>query len=139
MEQEHPLDYFEEKPERHKLYAKETILLFSIVYTVLFGVMLYLWNLKIIGKWQKGIVVVLAGFLYHSFAWEVVQRFSIPFLVTFGVNLLGGLLLVGPIWNRQIGRDFPFNEKSRWLPFALSTILLVAYFLLRYRYFTEFF
>ncbi len=125
MQEKEILDFPEWKHQRPRLYSKESILGFTILFTVLFGAILYIANLRTLGKWHRGFGVTIGAVLYHLLAMEIVQRFAIPFIVTFGVNLIGGLLLVGPIWRKQINTQLDYVNRSLLMPFLIAVIILL--------------
>jgi hypothetical protein len=108
-----------------KLFTKTTILIFSIVGTTFFGALLFSDNLKQVGKSK-----LIASTIIFSIIWSVafnklIANIPVPFLSIVVTNLIGGLILIGPIWNHHIGKEVEYKTRSAWGP-ILSFIVLTG-------------
>jgi hypothetical protein len=110
-----------------KLFTKATIVVFSIIGSTFFGALLFSDNLKQVEKSK-----FIASTIIFSIIWtiginKVIAQINlpVPFLSLVVTNFVGGLILVGPIWNYHIGKDVEYEKRSIWGP-LLSLIALGA-------------
>ena len=115
--------------ELPQLYSKRIILIFSGLFSVIFGAALLLSNLKKIEE-KKGIYQVLlfvfiyvCGLVYTLSTIKAGTNFSLP------LNLLGGLILNEYFWNRYIGKETEFEKKSWVKPTLISLAISIPAFL----------
>lgn len=134
MQEKEILDYPEWKHQRPRLYSKEAVLGFTVLFTILFGAILYIANLRTIGKWHKGFFVTVGAVFYHLVAMEIIQRFEIPFIITFIVNFIGGIILVGPVWNKQINQKLDYVNRSLLTPFLIAVIIVLLVIIAQIRF-----
>lgn len=111
-----------------KLFGKTAILIFSIIGSTFFGALLFSDNLKQLEKRK-----FIASTIIFSIVWTIalnkfIEPFPIPFLKFAVINLIGGLILIGPIWNHHIGKDLEHKQRPVWGP-LLSLIILIGVFL----------
>ena len=129
-----PEAYNDEETEEEKalpgLYSKRLILLFSGFFSILFGAVLLLSNLKQLNE-KKGRLQVLifaliyvSGMIYTINSIKSSVNFSVP------LNVLGGLILNEYFWNRYIGKDAEYEKKSWVKPTLISLGITVPIFLL---------
>lgn len=120
----------EEEKALPELYSKRLILLFSGFFSVLFGAVLLLSNLKHLNE-KKGRLQVLifaliyvSGMIYTINSIKSSVNFSVP------LNVLGGLILNEYFWNRYIGKDAEYEKKSWVKPTLISLGITVPIFIL---------
>ncbi|MBT8295944.1 MAG: hypothetical protein KJO51_05965 [Gramella sp.] len=121
-----------EKPEMEtlpKLYSKKLILIFSGVFSILFGAVLLLSNLKRVGD-KKGVyqvlifvIIYVSGIVYTIQSNPAASSWSVP------LNLFGALILNEYFWNRYIGRETAFEKKSWIKPTLISLAISIPAFL----------
>lgn len=116
----------EELPE---FYSKRLILVFSGLFSILFGTVLLLSNLKKAGE-KKGIYQVLifvfiyvAGIIYTIQSMQTASNWSVP------LNILGAIILNEYFWNRYLGKDVEYEKKSWIKPAIISMCISVPAFL----------
>ncbi len=104
-----------------QFYSKRLILVFSGLFSVLFGAVLLISNLRCI-KERKGIMQVLVfiiiyviGIIFTMQSAKTSTNFSLP------LNILGGLILNEYFWNRYIGKETEY-EKKDWIKPALISL-----------------
>ncbi|GAA4311768.1 hypothetical protein GCM10023115_32450 [Pontixanthobacter gangjinensis] len=115
--------------ELPELYSKRIILIFSGLFSVIFGAALLLSNLKKLEE-KKGtyqvllfVFIYVAGLVYKLSSIKAGTNFSLP------LNLLGGLILNEYFWNRYIGRETEYEKKSWVKPTLISLAISVPAFL----------
>ncbi|MEM8525079.1 MAG: hypothetical protein AAGG68_10565 [Bacteroidota bacterium] len=129
MQNRNILDHldWEEQQQRPELYSKKIIMTFTLFFSVLVGMIFYLYNLWKLGKWQAGIWVVLGAVAYHYLTVGN-PYFVVPFFVKALLNFVASLIIALPVWNWQIGKDLNYKIKSPVVPLFLA-ILFVAFLL----------
>lgn len=120
------LDHLEWEKELPKLYSKELVLSLTFFFSVLFGAILYIHNLRAAGKWRSSVWIMLGAVAYHWLTIQILRLFFIPFFSTLLLNLIAGLLLTSPVWNLQFGRNFKYQSKSPIMPLAIAIILAIG-------------
>lgn len=133
-EQDNPENYnLEETAEDNnlpKLYSKGLILIFSGFFSVLFGAVLLLSNLKQLNEKKARLQVLLfamiyiGGMIFTINSMKSSVNFSVP------LNILGGLILNEYFWNRYIGKDTEYNKKNWVKPTLISLGITVPIFIL---------
>lgn len=121
------LDHLEWEKELPKLYSKTLILVLTLLFSTLLGAILYIHNMRILGKWQSGIWVALIAILYHWISTSSLYLFSIPSIIPrFLFNLIAALLLAGPVWDKLIGQQFEYQSKSPVFPLLLAIVVAIG-------------
>ncbi|PTX44819.1 hypothetical protein C8P64_0801 [Christiangramia gaetbulicola] len=112
-----------------EFYSKRLILVFSGLFSILFGTVLLLSNLKKAGE-KKGIYQVLifvfiyvVGIIYTIQSVKAASNWSIP------LNILGALILNEYFWNRYLGKDVEYEKKSWIKPAIISMCISIPAFL----------
>ncbi|QYA24678.1 hypothetical protein G3I01_03850 [Gramella sp. MT6] len=115
--------------ELPKFYSKRLILVFSGLFSILFGTVLLLSNLKRAGE-KKGIYQVLiftfifvVGIIYTIQSMPGASNWSVP------LNILGAIILNEYFWNRYLGKDVEYEKKSWIKPAIISMCISVPAFL----------
>ncbi|MEM1325042.1 MAG: hypothetical protein AAGI23_03760 [Bacteroidota bacterium] len=131
------LDHFEAEESMPELYSRELIVGFTVLFSVLFGTIWYVYNLRTVGKWHLAIVVTALAILYFGLSQMVASYLSdLLFLPTLAFNLFAGLLLVGPLWKAQIGQ-FSFRRKSPLYPLLLAILIALGWLLAKHAQYTN--
>lgn len=130
-----------EAPSVPVLYSKEAILLCSIFATTLFGGIVFALNLIKIKKEQLAFYTIIGSFIYFVlsiFISILLLKSSIFFILKsfamysfLGLDVLGGLLLSRTLWNKYIGKDIVYKQKSILVPIIIyfSICFLLTAFL----------
>lgn len=112
-----------------KFYSKKLILIFSGVFSILFGAVLLLSNLKRVGD-KKGIyqvlifvIIYVSGIIYTIQSTPSASSWSVP------LNIFGALVLNEYFWNRYIGRETAYEKKSWVKPTLISLGISIPAFL----------
>src|SRR5689334_21939184 len=86
--------------EQPRLFNKAAILTFSILMSTFFGALMFSQNLASIGKKNEIIKVILfAGLwnlIFFRLSGKIISNPLISFII---INLLGGIVLIFPMWN----------------------------------------
>jgi hypothetical protein len=125
------LDYFEAEQSKPKLYSRELIFVFTLIFSVLFGAILYVYNLRAVGKQHRAIsVTVVAVFYYGISEWLISHIPLLPFLPTLLINLLAGIILIEPAWKQQIGM-ISYQKKSPLYPLLFAILIAFGWLIAR--------
>jgi uncharacterized membrane protein YagU involved in acid resistance len=102
-------------------YSQKTIWIFSIVFSVIFGAVLLILNIKD----KKGkLLVALYGVTYMVFMFVVLSKVERNTALTFAANALGGYFLTSFFWNRFIGKT-PYSKKPFWKPLVVAILITI--------------
>lgn len=119
----------ESRKELPRLYSKNVIWAFSILFSTIFGTVILMSNLKAIGEKSGRLQVLIFGIVFTLGTAITIgmnpeaTNFSLP------LNILGGVILNEYFWNRYIGRETEF-EKKKWHKPAIISILISLPFVL---------
>jgi drug/metabolite transporter superfamily protein YnfA len=102
-------------------YSQRTIWIFSIVFSVIFGAVLLILNIKE----RKGkLLVALYGIVYMVFMLVVLSKVERNTALTFAANALGGYILISFFWNKFIGKT-PYSKKPFWKPLVVAIMITI--------------
>lgn len=109
------------KKELPLLYSKKLILVFSGLFSILFGAVLFLSNLKRLGEKKVFyqvlvfVIIYVSGMIFTLSSIKGGTNFSLP------LNLLGGFILTEYFWNGYLGKEIEYKKKS-WIKPALISL-----------------
>ncbi|WP_405564089.1 hypothetical protein [Polaribacter sp. Asnod6-C07] len=105
------------------LYSKNAIKGFSIFFSVIFGAVLMMYNLKLMDKPKARIQVLIFGILYTIAIYIIVNTIHIQFFLSLTLNLFGASILTGLFWNKNLNKDLNYKSKSITKPLIISLII----------------
>jgi len=109
-------------PQAPAYYSQRSIMIFSVVFSVIFGAALLIFNLKENKpKW----LVALYAILYTVFMLSVLSNFERNTGITLAANALGAYFLITVFWNKYVGRATLYRKKSITKPLIISIIITV--------------
>lgn len=109
-------------PNAPLLYSKVVIMVFSTIFTVIFGAILLSIN---IDKQNQKIKVIGFGVLFTSLAMLIGNLIPHSTSFVYLINLTGGYFLTSEFWNKYIGRETKYRTKPIWIPLIISIIIAV--------------
>jgi len=121
--------FITEDPSAPELYSKKSILVFSIMFSTIFGAVLLMSNLNAVNNQKAKIGVLSFAVIYTGLIIMVVNQFEIKTNIGLPLNIIGGFLLTGPFWNNEIGRDFLHRKKKIWKPLVISFLIMIPFIL----------
>lgn len=129
IKQEESISHKNAEKELATLYSKRIILIFSGLFSVIFGAALLLSNFRKLNE-QKGIyqvlifvVIYVTGLVYTISSMKTGANLSLP------LNLAGGFILNEYFWNRYIGKETEYEKKSWVKPTIISLAISIPSFL----------
>jgi hypothetical protein len=109
-------------PDAPLLYSQVVILVFSTIFTVIFGGILL--SINIGNKIQK-LKVIGFGILFTTLAIFIGNLMPHSTYLVYFINGIGGYFLTTDFWNKYIGRETKYRTKSIWIPLIISIIISV--------------
>lgn len=107
-------------PDAPLLYSQVAVLMFSTIFTTLFGAILLALNIK---DTKKKLKVIGIGILFTTFAILIGNLVPHPISVITLTNGAGGYLLVSEFWNKYIGSGTKYRTKQVWIPLIISVVI----------------
>jgi len=112
------------------LYSDKVIYVFSILFSVLFGGILFSINLKQIDN-KKGIVpTILFSLLYTIFSIYILNLINASSGIGLIFGGIGGLILNKIFWNKYIGKEVVYHKKSFVKPLIIALIIFTPLIIL---------
>lgn len=109
------------------LYSKTSLMLFSF-FSCFFSGLLYIQNLREFKKSKFVLPMVLYSIFFPTILSKIVTSFGIPMYYSYvPINLLGGLILIKPFWEYQIGVT-EYRNRSIVGP-LIGVLLLIGLFI----------
>lgn len=113
---------------KERLYSPLSIFIFSLLFTPIAGATLLAMNLK---ERKAKNMLIAAGIGYTLLSSVVLSLLmgSAPRMMNFASLLLSavaGFVLVGPVWNKYIGKDTRYTPRPAWVPLIVCLLIAVA-------------
>lgn len=109
-------------PNAPLLYSKVSILIFSTIFTVIFGAILL--SINVDNKISK-LKIIGFGVLFTTLAILIGNLAPQSTLYVCIINGIGGYFLTSEFWNRYLGRETKYRTKPIWIPLVISVIISV--------------
>ena len=102
------------------LYSDRVIYTFSILFSVIFGGILFAINLKEVDK-RKGIYpVIIFSVLYTALSIYILNLIDVGTYATLALGAIGALILNTVFWNKYIGKGIKYNKRSYRKPLIIA-------------------
>ena len=102
------------------LYSDRVIYTFSILFSVIFGGILFAINLKEVHK-RKGIYpVIIFSVLYTALSIYILNLIDVGTYATLALGAIGALILNTVFWNKYIGKGIKYNKRSYRKPLIIA-------------------
>ncbi|WP_066224896.1 hypothetical protein [Formosa haliotis] len=108
-----------------ELYSKVLILVFSIIFSTLFGGVLMMSNLKKTGHAKARTQVLIFCLLYIFIPYFLVTTFNLDMNLTVFTNAIGGLILTEYFWNKYLGKTVSYKKRDWVKPTLISLAITV--------------
>lgn len=111
------MEILEEMKDKPILFSKRGLLLISILYTPLFGALVYVSNLQEIEKRNFIAPTIITMMIVNWVIFvQIMPKISFPPYITWPiVNGIGGSLIIGPFWDHHIKNKTEYEEKKLWV------------------------
>jgi len=107
-------------PDAPLLYSQVAVIIFSTVFTTIFGAILLSLNIK---DRKRKLKVIGIGILFSTIAILISNLAPHPFFLTYSANGIGGYFLISDFWNKYIGSETKYRTKPIWIPLIISVII----------------
>jgi hypothetical protein len=126
LNKENPFEDFEQPT----LYSKKAILGFSLFFSTIFGVILLMYNLKVMNKNKARTQVLVFGILYIVLSYALLEVLPKIYFITLIFNFIGYAILVEYFWNKYLSKDLQHDKKSITKPLVISLLITVFFIVL---------
>jgi len=116
-------------PNAPELHSKKVIMVFSVLFSTIFGAVLLMYNMKQTENKAGRIQVLIFGILYTIATLLVVNLMNIGGNIALIFNIAGGGILTEYFWNKFIGKDFEHRKRSWIKPAIISVLITIPIFL----------
>ncbi len=116
-----------------KLYSKTVIVVFSCLFSTLFGAVLLYRNLKLLNNHTAALQVLLFGISYTFLSMMTLNFIGQSSYLGIVFNIAGSAILNEYFWNKFIGKELDYEPKN-WIKPALICVAItipLIYFILR--------
>ena len=110
-------------PNAPELHSKKVIMVFSGLFSTIFGAVLLMYNMKQTDNQTGRIQVLVFGILYTIITLVVVNLLNIGGNIALIFNIAGGGILTEYFWNKFIGKEFEHRKRS-WIKPAIISVLI---------------
>ena len=110
-------------PNAPELHSRKVIMVFSGLFSTIFGAVLLMYNLKQTENKTGRIQVLIFGVLYTILTLVIVNLINVGGNIAIIFNIVGGGILTEYFWNKFIGKDFE-HRKRNWIKPAIISILI---------------
>ncbi|RSK41321.1 hypothetical protein [Mangrovimonas spongiae] len=110
-------------PNAPELHSKKVIMVFSGLFSTIFGAVLLMYNMKQTDNQSGRIQVFIFGILYTIITLVVVNLLNIGGNIALIFNIAGGGILTEYFWNKFIGKEFQHRKRS-WIKPAIISVLI---------------
>ncbi len=117
----------DQKPDENSptLYSVRVIYTFSILFSVVFGSILFALNLKTINKKEGIIPVIIFSILYTALSIYVLSLVDLRSPGAFLFGAIGALIINNIFWNKYIGKNLLYHKKSFIKPLIIALIIFI--------------
>ena len=129
VEENKKKDNITDDPNAPELHSKKVIMVFSGLFSTIFGAVLLMYNMKQTENKTGRIQVLIFGILYTIATLVVVNLINISGNIALIFNIAGGGILTEYFWNKFIGKNFEHRKRS-WIKPAIISVLIIIPFIL---------
>ncbi|GGG44762.1 hypothetical protein [Bizionia arctica] len=106
-----------------ELYSKRVIMVFSVLFSTIFGAVLLMANLKQTGNTKGQMQVLIFGVLYTIGSVVIIDLLKIQSNLGIIFNFVGVGILTEYFWNKYIGKEVEHKNRS-WIKPAIISVLI---------------
>ncbi|WP_405384119.1 hypothetical protein [Maribacter sp. LLG6340-A2] len=116
-------------PNAPELHSKKVIMLFSAIFSTIFGAVLLMYNMKQTDNSKGRIQVLIFGILYTVATIAIIDLLNIKTNLALIFNFAGAGILTEYFWNKFIGKEFKYRKRSWVKPAIISVLIVIPIFL----------
>ncbi|TRZ42206.1 hypothetical protein [Robertkochia solimangrovi] len=110
-------------PNAPELHSRKVIMVFSGLFSTIFGAVLLMYNMNQTDNQTGRIQVLIFGISYTIITLVVVNLLNIGGNIALIFNIAGGGILTEYFWNKFIGKEF-LHRKRSWIKPAIISVLI---------------
>ena len=129
VEEEKKKNNITEDPNAPELHSKRVIMVFSGLFSTIFGAVLLMYNMKQTENKTGRTQVLIFGISYTIITLLIVNLLNIGGNIALLFNIAGGGILSEYFWNKFIGKEFEHRKRS-WVKPAIISVLITIPFIL---------
>lgn len=115
-----------------KIYSQKAIILFSLLFSAIFGAVLLMQNLRDIGQKRAANRVLFLSILYSAITIFIVSIPDRPnVFLTYLCNFIGAMILIEFIYKRYFPDEEAFEKKKIWKPLIISILIIFPFILVQ--------
>ena len=122
-------NFLTEDPNAPELHSKNVIMLFSAIFSTIFGAVLLMYNMKQTENSKGRIQVLIFGVLYTLAIIVTINLLNIGTNLALVFNFVGAGILTEYFWNKFIGKEFQYRKRSWIKPAIISVLIIIPIFL----------
>jgi hypothetical protein len=108
-----------------ELHSKRVIMVFSGLFSAIFGAVLLMYNMKQTDNKKGQNQVLVFGILYTIATLTIITLLDIRGNIALIFNIAGGGILTEYFWNKFIGKEFKHRKRSWIKPAIISVIITI--------------
>jgi hypothetical protein len=125
VEEEKRKSNITDDPNAPELHSKRVIMVFSGLFSAIFGAVLLMYNMKQTDNKKGQIQVLIFGILYTILTLTIITLLDIRGNIALIFNIAGGGILTEYFWNKFIGKEFKHRKRSWVKPAIISVIITI--------------
>ncbi len=129
LEIEKKKSHLTDDPNAPELHSKRVIIMFSAIFSTIFGVVLLMYNMKQTNNQKGRILVLIFGIVYSILTIAIVNSLNLSTNLALVFNSLGAAILTEYFWDSYIGKEFKYRKRS-WVKPAIISVLITIPLLL---------
>ena len=129
IEEEKKKNDITDDPSAPELHSKKVIMVFSGLFSTIFGAVLLMYNMKQTNNQTGRIQVLIFGIIYTLTTIVFVNLLNKGGNIALILNIAGGGILIEYFWNKFIGKEFQ-HRKRGWIKPAIISVLITIPFIL---------
>lgn len=109
-----------------KLFSKQAIILLTLLFTPLFGGLVYATNLREVGNRKAVAPTILSMLILNAILFTKVLPTlkGMPLPISWiALNVIGAIILVMPFWEHQIKNETKYLPEKIWSPLLAGLFL----------------
>lgn len=120
-------DQFNQKEPTKPIYSARLIRIFSIVFSPIFGGVLFFINLKEKGETKEGLKIMFTSILFSVLAFAITSRMQTPnSTIILVINFIGGYILSYYFYPKYFN-DFNQTYKKPWKPIIVALAITIPF------------
>jgi hypothetical protein len=107
------------------LYSKRVIYIFSVLFSVVFGAVLFAINQQEVDKKKSIFPVIIFSVLYTVFSYYILELMNAGSSATLLFSAIGALILNNIFWNKYIGKEIKYHKRSYKKPLIIALAIFI--------------